>query len=88
VFQLPLWAARRGLGARIGVLTGVLEIPESASDFMRQMFRIESMLLSLLDMTGVCANRDVPHTEKAVLNHLRDFETIEVLLSHLQKYSL
>jgi hypothetical protein len=37
---------------------------------------------------GVCANRDVRHTKKAVLNHLRDFETIEVLLSHLQKYSL
>jgi hypothetical protein len=35
-------------------------------------------------MTGVCANRDVRHTKKAVLNHLRDFETIEVLFSHLQ----
>jgi hypothetical protein len=35
-------------------------------------------------MTGVCANRDVWHTKKAVLNHFRDFEAIEVLLSHLQ----
>ena len=35
-------------------------------------------------MTGVCANRDVRHTKKAVLNHFCDFETIEVLLSHLQ----
>ena len=45
-------------------------------------------LLGLLDMMGVCANRDVRHTKKAVLNHFRDFETIEVLFSHLQKYSL
>jgi len=35
-------------------------------------------------MTGVCANRDVWHPKKAVLNHFRDFEAIEVLLSHLQ----
>ena len=39
-------------------------------------------------MTGVCANRDVRHTKKAVLNHFRDSEAIEVLFSHLQKYSL
>jgi hypothetical protein len=45
-------------------------------------------LLSLLEMTGVRANCDVRHTQKVVLNHFRDFETIEVLLSHLQKYSL
>jgi hypothetical protein len=37
---------------------------------------------------GMCANCDVRHTKKAVLNHFRDFETIEVLWSHLQKYSL
>src|SRR5713226_4663495 len=43
---------------------------------------------SLLDMTGVCANRDVWHTKKAVLNYFRDFEAIEVLLSHLHKNPL
>jgi hypothetical protein len=48
----------------------------------------KSILLRLLDMMRVCANRDVRLTKKAVLNHFRDFETIEVLLSHLQKYSL
>src|SRR6266851_4626346 len=39
-------------------------------------------------MTGVCANRDVWHTKKAVLNYFRDFEAIEVLLSHLHKNPL
>ena len=45
-------------------------------------------LLGLLDLMGVCANCDIRHTKKSVLNHFRDFETIEVLFSHLQKYSL
>jgi hypothetical protein len=40
------------------------------------------------NVMGVCADRDIRHTKKAILNHLRDFETIEVLFSHLQKYSL
>ena len=37
---------------------------------------------------GVCTNRDVRHTKETVLNHFRDFEAIEVLLSHLQTNSL
>jgi hypothetical protein len=41
----------------------------------------------LLDMPGIRANRDVWQTKKAVLNHFRDFQAIEVLFSHLTKKS-
>ena len=50
--------------------------------------RTHNSKAALPDMTGVCADRDVWHTKKAVLNHFLDFETIEVLFSHLEKYSL
>jgi len=65
-----------------------LKLEPTQRRFASSVVRGRNQARSLAEYDGVRANCDVWHAKKAVLNHFRDFQAIEVLLSHLQKNPL